>query len=724
LTIGQTIRKALNRALEQVSRYLYWVVAAFAIAVTVFVSGLICVVSRGVSNLSIVSTAMVGESLILAIITCLAAIIPIVFSVSMLAIQHAAGNYTASVLEEYKRDRKTWFFYALLAFGVFFASVMLIADWSVLILSTQTTLSLLNAGFSILVFSLLLLPLQLVHITDLINPKSMIGKAKESCVREILSTRARLSSILAKAKPRNELERRITQMPSYPEYVFHQNLDALLKVAREKVLQIMDIVFKSAVKREAETYSIGFEAISEISRTYVSIRKEDSTRDDKFLQYIYDKLLSIPRMALDTGDVTLLQAVITAIENVGRAAAEIKPASPWSPNLMASVSMWYIHDIGTRAIERGLWDSVAEAIRSIKNIGVSTIKRARDDGSASTKILNLGRQAISKGEWIAVNVASGALSDLLCDSVRARIDVNHVPARILEAIDQLSVSAIDNNLDWQALTGLFPVMPEYSIERAVWIALELKNEPHPDEETAYREGYAWETVSALLDTLANVGIKAAQKKSSMILAYVAQPMHRIALALMNEKPVALKDGFDRLVCKAVNALASMYFQAEGCPLVRKIAEALTDLALHSLDAKKGELASYTVGAILNTSLRMMAWDQYGYDSQRLAGRMGVIGSYAINASDGTVAEACASGLMKFDRAYRRRYRGSRDRRHLEEMQELHDQGGILLEEWAENYKGIPQLALDRFKVLCGKTRRQVTSQAGASRKRKTRRSER
>jgi hypothetical protein len=707
-----------------VSHHLYWIVAALAIAATILVSGLTSLVFQALSNLTIVTTAMVGESLILAIITCLAAIIPIVFSVSMLVIQHAAGNYTASVLEQYKKDPKTWFFYSFVAFGVLFASLMLITGSSVLIFSTQTTISLLSAGFSILAFSLVLLPFQLAHVTDLINPKFMIKRAKEDCLREILCAPAKVSSIVKKTKPRNGLERRITQMPLYTEFVFHEKHDTLFMVARQKLLQIMDIVFKCVVKREAETYNDGFRAISEISRAYVSIRKEDSTSDDEFLQDIYSKLLSIPKMALDTEDSALLHAVIDALQNVGCATAEIKPASRWGPNLNASLAMGYVRDIGAKAIERGLWDSAAQAVRSIKNIGVSAIQRARHDGLASKKILDLGREAIGRREWFVVNVASGALNELLESSVKARTDVDLVPVRILEDIEQLSTSAIDNNLEWYALTGLFAIMPEYSIERVAWAALEFKNESHPDIETAHREGYAQNTISSLLDVLARIGTKAAQKKSSMTLTYVVQPMHRIALTLLNEKSISLKDGFDQQVRNVVNALATMYMQAENCPLAWHITDALTDIALHSLDARKGQIASHVVETISKTSQSMMTWDQYGYDSQRLAGRLGVVGSYAINSSDTGIATECANKLMQFDAVYRQTYRGSKDMRHFQVMQELHDQGGISVEEWTGSYKSIPQSVLDQFKVLYENLRtKQLTSPVRASKKRKRRRSQ-
>lgn len=660
-----------------------------------------------------------GESFITVIITCFAAIIPIVFSVSTLAIQYTASTYTASLLEYYKKDAKTWFFYGFLSFGLLFASLVLFARSGTLLFANGSRVSLLNAVLLMFSFSFVLLPFHLTHVANLVDPRGLIVRARDQCIREIHSVSKSVESAIGKMKTRTEAERRIAELPLFPQIYFHANAGDLLAAPRRDILQILDIVLKSAVRREAETYEFGFEAISKIAQTYVSIRKDDSTSDDEFLRYIYDQLMSIPKMALDTENVTLLQAVIATLENIGCSAAEIKPESYWSPNLMACLAMRHIHEIGAKATERHLWDPLAAAMASIESIGTLAIRRAKHDGLASEKILDLGKKAIDRKEWFATNVASRALNDLLVASVKARIDVDHVPARILDAIENLSIYAIENSLEWHALTGVFPAVPEYSIERVAWAALEFKNERHPDIETAQREGYAWETISSLLDVLTNIGTKAAQRKSSMLLTYIAQPMRRIALRLIDEESVALKHGFDPLVSKVVNALASMYIQAEDCPLVEEITDALTDIAFHSLDASKGEIASHIVEAISQMSMRTMSWDQYGYDSQRLAGRLGVIGSYAMNASNPDVATACANGLKQFDSAYRRRYRGSNDKRHFEEMQKLRDESGISLDDWAVGYKSIPQLALDQFKVLYENVRRKKLTRASKKRARRS-----
>jgi hypothetical protein len=677
----------------------YWSVAILAGAITLIASGLTSLLRQGTLNLQVVSTFLVGESLILSIIAFLAAIIPIVFSVSTLAIQHAASNYTASVIEQYKRDRRTWFFYGFVGFGILLAASMLIAGSSVVIVASgtiTTTISLLNSSFVILAFSLLLLPLQLLHVVDLIDPKFMIAQAKEEGLKAIQSAPAKLLAIIKKAQHGDEFEQSMAKMPFYSEFAFQKNQDKLLLIAREKVLQIMDIALKSALKREAETYSDAFQAICEIARAYVSIRKEYSRSEDEFLQYVYVKLVSMKKMGLDAEDEVLLTGIITTLGAIGSAAAEIKPASLHGPNLMASLAMLYISEMGAGAIAERLWDPAADALRSIRDVGISAVRVAKHDGSASDKILVLGKQAIAARKWFVVNVASGTLNELLLASVEARIDEHHTPANIMEAIEEFSLFAIRNGLDWNALSGLFPAMPEYSLERVVRAALQYKNEPHQAIETARREGYAHEIASSVLDLLIHIGIQAGVNKSSMVMSYVAQPIHRIALALMGEKSAAPKGAFEGEVCKAVGGLASIYQHAGDCPLLEVIPDSLTDIAFCSIGATKDEIALRVVEAIHQMSVETISWDKYGYDAHRLAGRLAVIGSYAVNARNRDVAEGCVKSLIQLDRSFIRKYGKQKEQLHLTEARELHDEDHLSLEDWQDKYRKMPQAALDEF----------------------------
>jgi len=525
------------------------ILLALAIASIVSCSGVLSLLlSSDIFTLRIVSSTSQAESFISMMSASLATITAILFSISILVIQHAASNYTASILEDYKKDLRTWFVYFFF-FSLIFGSFILL---------TEVNISSLNMGFVMLILSFAFLGSQFVHTVDMINPKKVIERAKDQSIRDIHATPSRAYSIVKKTKPRNEVERIMIQSPIYPQFVLH-NDQTLLMRSRQKILQITDIVLKSSVRREIETCTAGFVALSEIARSYVSIRKEDTTQEDRFLQDIYDKLLSIPKIALDNQDLSLLQEIIKAFEKVGCSTAEIKPASDFSgPNQATGLAVWYIHELGVKAIEKSLWGVVAQAIRSIMNVGTAAIQKAGEDALASDKVLDLGMRATNRTNWFVTNVASEALKELLFYSVLSKISIHMAPSRILESIEKLSVSAVSIGLDLPALRSLFPIMPEYSIEKVAWAALEIKNESYPQIETSWREEYAKDVVSKLMETLEKIGLKAAESNSWMLMRYVVYAIEGIAILLVREKFVTLKEGFDEELEVTINALQDMY----------------------------------------------------------------------------------------------------------------------------------------------------------------------
>jgi len=688
------IRNLLTRAKEGLLKNYFKIIVILAIASIVSSSGVLSLLlSSDIFTLRIVSSTSQGGTFVSMMSTSLATVVAIFFSISILVIQHAASNYTASILEDYKKDGRTWFVYGFFFFSLIFSSFLLI---------TEVNISPLNTGFVMLIFSFAFLASQFIHTVNMINPMKVIERAKDQSIRDIHATPSRVSSIVKKAKPRNEVERIMIQSPIYPQFVFY-NDQTLLTTSRQKILQITDIVLKSSVRREIETCMAGFGALSEIARSYVSIRKDDMTQEDRFLQYIYDKVLSIPKIAFDNEDVSLLQEIIKAFEDVGCSTAEIKPISDDSgPNQATALAVWYIDELGVKAIDKSLWDVVSQAIRSIMNIGTAAIRKAGEDALASDKILNLGIRATKQGKWVVTNVASGALKELLLPSALARVSVHGDPSRIMKDIEKLSISAVEVGLGWQALTGLFPIMPEYSIQKVAWAALTIKNESYPKMETHRREEYTKDITSKLMETLEKIGMKAAENHSRMLMQHVVEAIEGIAILLVKEKFLTLKEGFDQELVGAIKALQDMHLLSREDSLSTTV-RALTAVAFCSLDVRKDEMAIRSVNALLSASVKAIEWDKYGYESARLASKIAMIGSYALHLANEALAKECADRLVEFDSTYLKESPSTHDRLHIEEMQEtrrqMRDETNYFDKTYGSSYREVSETTLDRFKEL-------------------------
>jgi uncharacterized membrane protein len=159
------------------------VIAALVLAS--FYAGIFNLDINDVVNFSVTRVTFPGGLFVSTILASLATIVAIYFSIVILAVQHAAGNYTASILEDYKRDRSSWITYAFLLAGLSLSAFILRNESSTLILPSGKTISLLNFSLVMFIFSFLILTLQFMHTFDLVSPTKIITKAKINCLEKI-----------------------------------------------------------------------------------------------------------------------------------------------------------------------------------------------------------------------------------------------------------------------------------------------------------------------------------------------------------------------------------------------------------------------------------------------------------------------------------------------------------------------------------------------------------
>jgi hypothetical protein len=650
-----------------------------AIVLASFYSGILNLSINDLTNLSFVGAQFASESLIDTMLASLATVIAIYFSISILAVQYAASNYTPSILEYYKRDVSSWITYLFLFVPLCISAYMSSQKASILLLNSGHSISLLDFSTVMLISSFPILALQFVHIFDLVNPKAIITIAEQQCVHDIRKVPSRLNVIIRHARPM------LAQLPFFGDFTFHQEQQRMLTTANNKILHIADIVYKSALKRETETYAFGLSALSEIAETYVSVRKDFWTPNDSFLERIYATLIDMSKAAFDNEDLSLLGEIVRGLERVGIAAIGIRAVSR-GPDQIATLAMVHIHDLGVKATQRELWDGVARCVWSIENIGTVAIQKTGDESLATREISSLGGIAIGKRNWYLTYVTLVTLNNLLFQSVQAMAPIFQGPFGILEAIEQLGTMALERRLDEQALFSIFPVLFQNSLGRTVYAALNVKNEEHPLIETAAREEYAKQTVSRLLESISEIGLAASKTQYSLTLHYVIDCLGGITELLCKEKFVTIKTGFREELLEVISVAGRLYFiRTENVHpwFVWGGEEVLTDLAFRALDLGQDEIALACVKSILDVSTKLIVIDKYGYDAPRLASRAAVIGVYAQHKSNKIVAKQCTTDLAVFDRKYMKHSPNPHAMLHIKTMRGAYEKSK---EDWRRDKK--------------------------------------
>lgn len=229
----------------------------------------------------------------------IATILAIFFSISLFTIQHAANNYTPSLLKDFKTDIRTWTVFLIFSLSVIFNLLILIFNWGLRCVCVSIIL---------LIFCFIFLAFQFMHTIDLVDPLEVIKRIKNKAINNINELPKKVEKSMKEIKPTNKSEQYLIRSELYRGVIFHN--DKMHEENKRYILQLTDIIQKSTSRREYETCVAGFDAIENIVKEYVSIRQKDATPNDKFLQYVYEKLEAISKIAFDNEDVSLLQEII------------------------------------------------------------------------------------------------------------------------------------------------------------------------------------------------------------------------------------------------------------------------------------------------------------------------------------------------------------------------------------------------------------------------------
>jgi hypothetical protein len=636
----------------------------------------------------------------------LATVLAISFSIAIIVIQHAASSYTASILETYKRDVLTLVFFLYYVFSLVL---------TILAMQFSPDLNLANMALTTFLFSFPLLLLQFIHIIDLVDPRKIIEKAEKKCIAHIDSIPSKIQSMIKSKKPTNEIDKFLVKTPLYRQFIF-QSEYTLQEPIRKQVLLINDIINKAISRREIETSIIGFNALSKIVKSYVAIRKEDIVSDDRFIEYVYNQLVSVFTIGLDNKDTALMQEILHAIEDIGRTTTNLKVLQ--GPNQMTNLAMAHIRDFGLQALKKGFTDTATIAAVSIKAVGLSAIQRTNDEGLAADYILEIGEKGVEGKNSYVLAVALNQLKELLIAAVSSKVNIHSAPTQILKRISKLGLMSIQSKIDyWAFQTSLFTMLPEYSIRAVAVAALQLKNAEYPQIETHFREEYTKGILSKLIQTLSGIAIAASKTNSTHTLRSSVDCLLDVTLLMIKEKFKTVAEGLKAeilLVVKALKAsylpIASFSFRNEWfLSIPAEIGDAITSIAVFSMEFSK-EVTLECLDTLHHLSLEMVKQDKDGYDVARLASRIGVIGTIAINKNENAIAEKAAILLADFDKNYLQYSPSPQKDEHIDEIKSLwkrfQESSTIFdtTEAYGDSYKNINTADISSFIKLYEKKR--------------------
>jgi hypothetical protein len=622
----------------------------------------------------------------------LATILAISFSIAIIVIQHAASNYTASIIESYKRDDLTLLFFSYYVGALIF---------SIMGLQFSNDLYIVNMILVTFIFSFFILGLHFIHIINLIDPRNIIERAEKHCIKYITSIPSKVQSIIKKIKPSTTYERSIVSTPLYRQFVFY-NDSTLQEPIKKQVLLINDVINKAASRREIETSIKGFQAITRITRNYITIRKDDFTTQDKFLEYINAQLLTAFSLGLDNKDTALMQEVLYAFTEIGCLTTELKSSECYPPQ-STNLVFTHIRDLGMKALEQDFVDVSTIAMESMKKVGYSAIQKNGGEGLSSDYIFEMGKAGIQKNSWYMLSIALIQLKDLLYGFVLFKGNV-YASGRILKFIDKLASLSMENRMNhWAIQTSLFTLLPEYSIQKVAFAALKAKNEEYPEKETFQREEFSKEIMNQLVRAIGNIANTSSKLHSAHILGSSIDCLLDLSLLMLNEKFKSLTEGFKEELLIVIKIMKSAYIHIAGYSFDEEwflsapseIGDAVTTIAVLALEFAK-DITDGGLEALNEMCLSMIKRDKSGYGVSRLAARIGVIGAVALSKNETQIAEKAATLLANFEASYQANSLEPRKGETIRQLKGLHKNRSYRTGKYLDVYQNLEDSNIESF----------------------------
>jgi hypothetical protein len=298
-----------------------------------------------------------------------AAIVAIVISLTLIAVQLTASAYSPRVIRIFRDNPDMWIlllFYGISIFLGLFVLKMIrgAVDTSQIVISNISLEAYITDVYALGISTFMILFIYAWNIMGLLAPETIIN---------------RLTTEITKEK--------------------------ILNSEEDPIQPIMDIVHGSIMKYDLETTRVGLKAVTD--KVIKIVKSENVGQDDEevIIERFCNPLKLVSRLAISKDDERSTIEVIKSLRNFGKSAAEknFKDAT-WR-------AVWYLREVGEAVAGKELLYATGEAAESLGEVGEAAAKKCLKDATraAAESLGGVGVAALKKDLLYAARKAAESL---------------------------------------------------------------------------------------------------------------------------------------------------------------------------------------------------------------------------------------------------------------------------------------------------------------------------
>lgn len=361
-----------------------------------------------------------------------AAIVALVVTLSLVAVQLAAQSYSARVIEVFRRAPDLWILMGIYGIAIFYGLGVLKMIENPLVGRQSNLEEHIAFSYYLGVFAFVALVPYMWNTLEMLKPSAVI---------DILAKRITKDSILAAI---NETQEKSD--------------------GKDPILPIVDIVRGSMMKYDTETVIYGLRAISNCATNMFEIETFKEKEDEKISEHFFYHISGIGIQAATREDSTIILESINILQNCGEIALKNKLEN------VTGHSASRIQVIGEAAMEKKSYKATIWAANSLGRIGAAAAKQNNTSGilqpimflegvgiaSAKQHLGETIKQvAISLG-WIGMGTAKQKIEDMTLEAIWALRRIGEITIEqnlenatldVIGSLDRVKKAAAEQHLD-------------------------------------------------------------------------------------------------------------------------------------------------------------------------------------------------------------------------------------------------------------------------------------
>ena len=378
--------------------------------------------------------------LLSALVQSLAAIIAIVVTLTLVAVQLSASAYSPRVIDIFKKDWVMWVLLVWYGLSIFFGLFVL-----EMIGGEYQNLSRLGVPIELCVFLAYLMGIiafaglfwHIGNVINLLKPETIIKRLSENITKE------------------NVLK--------HIESVKENKKDRTKPIEEDPIQPIMDIIHSSVMKYDIATTRVGLGSVTD---RVIEIIDLDDEEEKEISRHVCDHFVRVCRLTVSKMDEESTGEVIRNLSTFGKLTAE-----KGLGDATCQVA-WSLKDVGELTAESEFEDATCQVAWSLKDVGKATTKRAEQwfEGATIEVIVSLGdvgEIAAKKRLDHATRQVAKSLRDV--GKIAVEKELKDAPSRIVQFLHVVGKAAAEKRLDHATsrVAGSLGVIGELAAERGL-----------------------------------------------------------------------------------------------------------------------------------------------------------------------------------------------------------------------------------------------------------------